>query len=374
MYKISTVIGYRDRDVDRIARCLNTLEKQESVDSYEVIVVDFGSNMVNADKIKKLVDGYKTCEYIYSDTQGLPWNRAQALNIGIRHAKGEYILTTDADMIFPKKMFMNIDNYLDQRSVLHLAPYYLPKSFSDWSNIEKYTSFTIGDSAQVGGFHLAHKDVYERLGGFDENYVFWGNEDIDISHREKKLGLKMVWLNDVTRMYHQWHKIENYQTAGFMPENVWGDMQAYFIRNKNVIVRNNDKWGNLINKKDRKVYEFLDFKNNTIIETKKLHWYEGSPYNNHSITEIIRKYDGLPTGHALAIVNAFAPKKSKVITKIIDLFNRISHKLGSDIAFQYHTNIVHSYLYRFIRENQDLVSDYYLGFPSKNGVLILVKS
>ena len=51
--------------------------------------------------------------------------------------------------------------------------------------------------------HLA--EDYQRVNGFDENYVGWGLEDRDLQLRLSRLGLRFNSILSKTAAYHMWH-------------------------------------------------------------------------------------------------------------------------------------------------------------------------
>lgn len=53
-------------------------------------------------------------------------------------------------------------------------------------------------------FALSRAD-YDRVNGFDENFVGWGNEDDDFGRRLKKAGLRLKSILFWTSVYHLWH-------------------------------------------------------------------------------------------------------------------------------------------------------------------------
>src|SRR5688572_10716527 len=99
MTALSIVFGFRDRDVQRVERCLASLAQQTFTD-FEVLFVDYGSQRQTAQAVQKVVEQHTFARYIYTETRGYPWNRSHALNIGGKQAQGEYLLTNDVDMMF----------------------------------------------------------------------------------------------------------------------------------------------------------------------------------------------------------------------------------------------------------------------------------
>src|SRR4051795_1068349 len=59
-------------------------------------------------------------------------------------------------------------------------------------------------SFRSGNFALARID-YERINGFDEQFIGWGCEDDDFGRRLRAAGVRAVSILNRTRVYHLWH-------------------------------------------------------------------------------------------------------------------------------------------------------------------------
>ncbi|OGL61379.1 hypothetical protein A3H10_04080 [Candidatus Uhrbacteria bacterium RIFCSPLOWO2_12_FULL_46_10] len=80
--------------------CLDSLREQ-SIDDFEVIIVDDGSSDDTPSIVKKYIDTYINdlqIKYLKIDHRGAPTAR----NYGAQEARGEYLLFADADLIFHK--------------------------------------------------------------------------------------------------------------------------------------------------------------------------------------------------------------------------------------------------------------------------------
>ena len=95
--KISVVIGTYNQK-DKLKLVLESLIAQTlSPNQYEIIVVDSMSNDGTADMISEIISRYPlpVTHYFPQENQGRPGAR----NRGIKEARGEIILLTDADML-----------------------------------------------------------------------------------------------------------------------------------------------------------------------------------------------------------------------------------------------------------------------------------
>src|SRR5215204_1188495 len=107
---ITILYTFRNRDTRRIKNSLDSLAKQ-SVQNFNVIFVDYGSNDVVSSEIRVLLNQYDFVTYIYLFTQEQPWNKCKALNYAIRNLESDYCFTADADMIFHSKFTRILEKF-----------------------------------------------------------------------------------------------------------------------------------------------------------------------------------------------------------------------------------------------------------------------
>ncbi|WP_159022661.1 glycosyltransferase family 2 protein [Formosa sp. L2A11] len=251
--KISIVTGFRNRDSLRVSRYLESLENQINKD-FELIFVDYGSDLKISEKIKNLTSQFSFCKYIYNDTRGWPWNRSHALNTGLKISKGEYVLFSDIDLIYSNNF---IDYLIKESNPLYQyfkRFYLMPESFGDFNNnLEKHTQqFSLSAINTKGAIHLVERKKLIEINGFDEFYCFWGFEDLDLYLRLKNLGIQEKWLEEsVAPVFHQWHPIVSNENRYLFPNKWYEQMLIYFRLNINNSIRNNRSWGGVINAKDR---------------------------------------------------------------------------------------------------------------------------
>lgn len=369
--RLVIIIGYRNREIIRVKRCLDSLTRQTNID-FNLIFVDYGSDETYSQEVRKVVETYPFCEYIYSETRGYPWSRSKALNIGVRQAESDYVLTTDVDMIFADNFVETVLQCADPKQVVNCAPIWLPRRFQDWEDVSKYQDrYPTGDSAQLGGCQCVSTQLMKKIRGFDEYYKYWGLEDRDLNSRLIQLGIEQVWVNEHTGIYHQWHKKKNYITSNYIPFGLWGRMLNHYHQNQDVIYRNIAGWGNIFVKEDRPVLKYIDFKRNEITDGVTI--FHESPFENRFIGKVVEQFWHLPAGTPFAVDNAFLPPSSFVFEYPLWWLNRLLWKTKVRINFSFGANYVHSYLDEFIENNSDIIADYYLGFPVRNGVTVLLK-
>ncbi len=253
---ISIVIAHRDRTTgDRLCNCLYSLANQTVPrEAVQVIVSDYGSAEEHLRACKETCERFgAVC--IVSHTPEDPWNKCIALNIGLRRAAGTFAMATDVDMIFAPNFLETVVSVLeedDQRFVLCRCRY-LPRgvqvtlpairdAFGELCSMSFW-----GEPSGVGGCQATPTEWFLKVGGYDEEFRFWGGEDNDMHQRALDDGLREVQICDRTVILHQWH---SYEYESYTP-NLKRECREFIDKNrarlramKGRIVRNEGKhWG-----------------------------------------------------------------------------------------------------------------------------------
>ncbi len=201
--KIDFVIPVRDREDERVQRCINSLKSKFTGN---IFVVDYGS------KKKVKVKGCKIIREKNKETK--IWNKSHALNIGIRKCTSEFIATVDCDMCLGKKFLSKCKRYLDGDTFMYsrLVRRIVGEVF-DWNvsenKLESISTDWLGKNQgsahlAVGGIQLFPKWWIDEVRGYDENLIYWGGIDNDIHERAMRTGLVTVDINEL--IFHQEHE------------------------------------------------------------------------------------------------------------------------------------------------------------------------
>jgi len=192
--KISIIIPVYNGE-ETIGPCLESLLEQEfPKNDYEIIVVDNNSN----DQTKNIVNGFPVIYILENQRQG----PSPARNRGAEIAKGSCFLFFDADQFaeknYLKTMMMATHDSefgaIAGRNIgLNSTNSYLGEYWQgEWDakltegNIKSFIRFS-------GGNVLMKRDVFEKLGGFDEQLKT--TEDTDLAWRiQNDLGLKIRYV------------------------------------------------------------------------------------------------------------------------------------------------------------------------------------
>jgi cellulose synthase/poly-beta-1,6-N-acetylglucosamine synthase-like glycosyltransferase len=122
---ISVIIPARDEE-NTIAACLESLAKQDySKDLYEVIVVDDDSSDLTSSRVRDFLSAHSDMKgsLLRTGQNGQAPFKKQAITLAVVHAKGELILSSDADcLISPSWISSMVAECEKERAVLISGP------------------------------------------------------------------------------------------------------------------------------------------------------------------------------------------------------------------------------------------------------------
>jgi len=154
---------------------LETIKSILSVDydkhDYEVIVVDDGSTDNTYNIVSSLAKRYNNLKVFKKQNGG----RASALNEGLRHASGKFILITDADTLVDESWISEMESSLEHFDVVQGACYGVETKYF-LERVQKASSLLSFKYSRkryraVGANFGFSREVFEKAGFFDENTV-----------------------------------------------------------------------------------------------------------------------------------------------------------------------------------------------------------
>ncbi|MEH7096961.1 galactosyltransferase-related protein [Neobacillus vireti] len=208
-------------------------------------------------------------------------NKAKAVNLAAKKAKGKILVIADADVIYDRKLIVKSLDLLNKG-----ASWVVP--FTEVYNVEKEgTERLIKTSPNLinirpnectksdwlyegfaGKLFVIPRENFDAVGGFDERFIGWGGEDDAFSHAVRTLCGEIV--NVEGRIFHLWHPSANYATNPNGKAN--GDLLNRYKRasgNKTAMLNLiKERNSNLPNYRDNTI-NLLKSEENIIPETPK---------------------------------------------------------------------------------------------------------
>jgi hypothetical protein len=220
---------------EHIKHCIKSIKDNLNDYSYEIFVVD--NNSMDR-SIEKIVNDFPDVLFIQ-----LPQNAGfgAANNAALNKAKGNYLLFVNPDIIFLKDCIHKLILYIEKDSKIGITA---PVLYTTQNKVDYYYSFmpslysiimqqfglynsahkmsyrmrdyldekiNLGEPFEVeqvmGACFLTRKNIYDKIGGFDEIFFLY-QEETDWELRMSKLGYKIIILPEA-RVIHDHHSSAN---------------------------------------------------------------------------------------------------------------------------------------------------------------------
>lgn len=255
---ITILYAFRNRDAQRVQLSLQSLQ-QQSVQDFEVVFVDYGSETVYTQAVEPVVTAFDFASYHYVGHPGLLWNKSKALNYGVKQAAGEYIFIADVDILFHSEtlqLFQQIAN--PKKAYLFHLSYLSKKVTKSLETTSQFYDLPVKHTGVVNGMVLTSKKSLFDINGVDDFFHFYGSEDVDLFQRLEFSGQQLIQ-RDENYFLHQWHTIYNsYDDSklSIIPRlfNIKRINQQHYLSNKeqNVsIAHQQQKWGHCFTPEDK---------------------------------------------------------------------------------------------------------------------------
>ena len=223
--KVSVIVPARNEEHRVLEDSIRSILAQD-YRAFEVIAIDDRSTDNTRSILKSLAQGDSRLRVIEGKNLPAGWlGKPYAMHQALKQAHGEWILATDADMIFEKEALRTalITAQSQNAEAISLIPFFQTDSFWERVMIQTWAwvtlMFTIAyridnpktpGALGVGGFFLMRRSALARVGGYEalKNEVV---EDVRLAEMIKRSGGRMLTVQAPhllrTRMYRSFSEI-----------------------------------------------------------------------------------------------------------------------------------------------------------------------
>ncbi|WP_397363279.1 glycosyltransferase family 2 protein [Olleya sp. R77988] len=223
--------------------CLQSVEVAITNLEAEIIVVDNNSQDESCKMVKEKFPNVKLIQN--NDNVGF----SKGNNIGVQQAKGDYLCILNPDTVVPENAFEELFEFSKIKNDLGIfacrlidgkgaflpeSKRYIPKPKVAIKKVFGFDkSYYVSDLKEnssgivpifVGAFMMVKKDIYNQVGGFDEDYFMYG-EDIDLSYKVVKAGFDNMYYGPIKVIHF---KGESTLKDANYAKRFYGAMQIFY--------------------------------------------------------------------------------------------------------------------------------------------------
>jgi GT2 family glycosyltransferase len=235
------ILSYNTKDLLEI--CLGSVASVGNKSDYEIIVLDNASSDESAKMVKSKFPGVI---YIQNEKND---GFAKGNNIAASKATGDYLLFLNSDAILQKEtIFSLVRSFTDERtgvvggllsnndgtiqrsygSYYHLKEVFRMLFGGDKSEMSKDIPKNIAEVDWVnGGCMMVRRDVFEKLGGFDEHFFMY-IEDMEFCYRATLVGYKVL-INPHVKVFHKGQGSSN---RSFAIKHIFSGLRYFYKKHK----------------------------------------------------------------------------------------------------------------------------------------------
>lgn len=284
------IVSYNTRELTEncIKSVIKSMEKSPKT-RVEIIIADNASTDDSITMLEKLLHRYPQTIKLIKNSQNIGFSKAN--NEALSMAESKYILFLNSDTELVDVNFEDMVYYMNKNENVGVftAKVLLPSGEIDWAshrgNPTVWRSLTYFTKFEAifarfpklrkifGGYHLRHLDldtiheidspsgafyftraqILNKTGGFDTRFFMYG-EDLDLSHRIKNMGYKIMYYPLFTVLHHKYKsgiKHTTKKTQNATRHHFFEAMRLFYEKH------NAHKNNSVVNKL---VYMFIDLK------------------------------------------------------------------------------------------------------------------
>lgn len=213
MKHTSFIIHFRRDCEDRIFNLEHILRYLNIVQPYEIILINDDSHV---DPVMKWVKAtYPNIKLLFCENQD-EFRKAYCFNYAVTVATGEVLCFYDVDILLSSEQLLESETLILNGTFDNVYPFngifidvkknFFPEileSFDFKKLKEEVSDRSLGffngnvhviSDFSPGGCNLISRKAFDRMGGYDSNFIGWGFEDTDYRERSKKIN-NQTYLN-----------------------------------------------------------------------------------------------------------------------------------------------------------------------------------
>lgn len=219
---------------------------------FNLVISDGGSN--NLVDIGGMAKEYGiACEIVVNKIDNV-FLRAFLNNVGVRNAKTPYIMCTDADMLFAPKFMETLMANVGENVLVESRTMYWKQPMVDMiysgkidpqDNIDSCKIGRIKKRTTAGGCQCMHINGWNKIRGYNEEYIGWGSEDFDLLARAGLAGLKIKWMGESLESIMLFHQPHGKDLETLTKELKEQDKNKRLLSNIKTYAVNPNGWGGI---------------------------------------------------------------------------------------------------------------------------------
>ena len=242
--------------------CLKSVQAAIVNIDAEIIVIDNNSEDESCHMLKDIFPDVKLIE----NKQNHGFSKGN--NIGVNMAKGEYLCILNPDTVVAEDTFTSLLKFCEGKEklgavgckLINGVGVFLPESKRNipyvkaafkklFSNSSEYYANHLAEDAigqidvLVGAFMFLRRDLYNKVGGFDEDYFMYV-EDVDFSKKLQKQGKKILFYANYSYIHfvgfnpkREIKLIEGYKIYARKHFSAFGNVVAQLMLSFNLFIK-----------------------------------------------------------------------------------------------------------------------------------------
>lgn len=204
---LSYIINHRGKTGFRLENLIFLVNYLNNFKNIEIIIVEQDSESVLSN-----LKFPNNCKHIFIKNSGL-FNRSWGFNVGYKYSTNEYLAFGDNDVVITKDAYDKSIILLQQNKVVN--PYSsIVDTTTQEANLIRQTNSLLSIKREgrrginfCGGLVFFTKQMFEQIGGWDEDFRGWGGEDNALTFYKIPLILGKECMEEIDSVgYHLWHE------------------------------------------------------------------------------------------------------------------------------------------------------------------------